>query len=220
MAPKRFPVTQRSYPASGKTFTIDKTGTIYESYMGDLNKTAKFGLRVFRTKPGGKPEELFYTDGNGYLTIINKKLYIGYTDSTWASWYDEIPGYIDPSDTPSSQVVNVNEAAMAVYKDQVVLAQKTANSAQFNANDAITKANQAQTEVDVLEKRVAKLEAIVSGLQAQILNKQQVEDIVWAKIWDVNYLIREGFRNGSSAIREVQDYLVDLATYIKNVVKQ
>lgn len=219
MAPKRFPQTARSYPASGKTFTIDKTGTIYETYMGDLNKTAKFGLRVFRTKPGGKPEELFYTDGGGSLTVINKKLYIGYTDSNWASWYDEIPGYIDPSDTPSSTVVKVDEAAMAVYKDQVALAQKTANSAQYNANDAITRANKAQSEVDVLENRVAKLEAVVSGMQNQILNKQQVEDIVWAKIWDVNYLIREGFRNGSSAIREVQDYLVDLATYIRNIMK-
>lgn len=219
MAPKRFPQTARSYPASGKTFTIDKTGTIYETYMGDLNKTAKFGLRVFRTKPGGKPEELFYTDGGGSLTVINKELFIGYTDSNWASWYDEIPGYIDPSDTPSSKVVSVDEAAMAVYKNQVTLAQKTANSAQYNANDAIARANKAQSEVDVLENRVAKLEAVVSGMQNQILNKQQVEDIVWAKIWDVNYLIREGFRSGSSTIREVQDYLVDLATYIKIVIK-
>jgi hypothetical protein len=219
MAPKRFPQTARSYPASGKTFTIDKTGTIYETYMGDLNKTAKFGLRVFRTKPGGKPEELFYTDGGGSLTVINKELFIGYTDGNWASWYDEIPGYIDPSDTPSSKVVNVDEAAMAVYKNQVTLAQKTANSAQYNANDAITRANKAQSEVDILENRVAKLEAVVSGMQNQILNKQQVEDIVWAKIWDVNYLIREGFRKGSSTIREVQDYLVDLATYIKSVMK-
>jgi len=219
MAPKRFPQTARSYPASGKTFTIDKTGTIYETYMGDLNKTAKFGLRVFRTKPGGKPEEVFYTDGGGSLTVINKELFIGYTDSNWASWYDEIPGYIDPSDTPSSKVVNVDEAAMAVYKNQVTLAQKTANSAQYNANDAIARANKAQSEVDILENRVAKLEAVVSGMQNQILNKQQVEDIVWAKIWDVNYLIREGFRKGSSTIREVQDYLVDLATYIKSVMK-
>ncbi len=219
MAPKRFPQTARSYPASGKTFTIDKTGTIYETYMGDLNKTAKFGLRVFRTKPGGKPEEVFYTDGGGSLTVINKELFIGYTDSNWASWYDEIPGYIDPLDTPSSKVVNVDEAAMAVYKNQVTLAQKTANSAQYNANDAITRANKAQSEVDILENRVAKLEAVVSGMQNQILNKQQVEDIVWAKIWDVNYLIRDGFRKGSSTIREVQDYLVDLATYIKSVMK-
>lgn len=219
MTPKRFPVTARSYPASGKTFAIDKTGTIFESYMGDLDKTAKFGLRVFRTKPGGKPEELFYTDGGGWLVVLNKKLFIGYTDSNWASWYQEIPGYIDPSDTPSSQVVKVDEAAMAVYKDQVALVQKTANSAQYNANDAIARANKAQTEVDILENRVAKLEAVVSGIQKQILNKQQVEDIVWTKIWDVNFMIREGFRNGSSTIREVQDYLVDLATYIKNIVK-
>lgn len=219
MAPKRFPQTARSYPASGKTFTIDKTGTIYETYMGDLNKTAKFGLRVFRTKPGGKPEELFYTDGGGSLTVINKELFIGYTDSNWASWYDEIPGYIDPSDTPSSQVVNVNEAAMAVYKNQVALAQTTANKAQAASVDATTKANQAQAEVDAVEKRVAALEAKVSGLQAQMLNQQQVEDIVWSKIWDVNYLIREGFRNGQSSIQQVQDYIVDLATYIKSVVK-
>jgi hypothetical protein len=219
MTPKRFPQTARSYPASGKTFTIDKTGTIFETYMGDLNKTAKFGLRVFRTKLGGKPEELFYTDGGGSLVVINKKLYIGYTDSNWASWYDEIPGYIDPSDTPSSQVVKVDESAMAVYKDQVALAQKTANNAQYNATTAQASVVSVTNQVNSLDSRVDKLEALVSGLQKQQLTQQQVEDIVWSKIWDVNYLIREGFRQGSSTIREVQDYLVDLATYIKNTVK-
>jgi hypothetical protein len=219
MTPKRFPQTARSYPASGKTFTIDKTGTIFETYMGDLNKTAKFGLRVFRTKPAGKPEELFYTDGGGSLVVINKKLYIGYTDSNWASWYDEIPGYIDPSDTPSSQVVKVDESAMAVYKDQVALAQKTANNAQYNATTAQASVVSVTNQVNSLDSRVDKLEALVSGLQKQQLTQQQVEDIVWSKIWDVNYLIREGFRQGSSTIREVQDYLVDLATYIKNTVK-
>jgi len=52
-----------------------------------------------------------------------------------------------------------------------------------------------------------------------VLSKAQIEDIVWTKIWDVNYLIRLGFIKGSSDIQQVQDYLVDLASYIKRIVK-
>lgn len=216
--PVRFPVTQRSYPASGITFTIDKTGTIYQSYMGDLNQSAPFGLRVFRCKPGSKPEQLFFTTGGGWITVINKKLYIGYTDSNWASWYLQIPGYIDPSDTPSSTVVNVNEAAMAVYKQQVALAQTTANQAQYDSQQAIAQVNNLKTQVANLQAQITKLNSQVASLSAQQLTPQQIQDIVWSKIWDVNYLIRLGFVNGSSPDPQVQAYITDDATFIKNVV--
>jgi hypothetical protein len=218
LAVKRFPVTDPSYPASGITFTIDKTGTIYQSYMGDCSKTAPFGLRVFRCKPGNKPEELFYTNGGGWLVVINKKLYIGYTDSNWQSWYGEIPGYIDPSDTPSSQVVNVNEAAMAVYKQQVDLAQKTANQSIYTANAASSAVGDLKQRVAKLEATVVSLQSQITQLQAQQLTPQQVQDVVWSKIWDVNYLIRLGFVNGSSPDPQVQAYITDDATFVKNVV--
>lgn len=217
MAPKKFPGDFKSYPASAVTFTIDKTGTIYQTNMGDLNKTAQFGLRVLRTKPGKPTEEIFFNGGHGELCVINKKLYIGYTDPNWISWYDEIPGYIDAEDTPSSKVVNVDESAMDVYKKEVLLAQKTANNAQYNASAAQTSITNLTNQVNALNARIDKMEVVIAGLQKQVLSRQQIEDIVWSKIWDVNYLIREGFRNGSSAIREVQDYLVDLASYIRRI---
>ena len=216
--PVRFPVTQRSYPASGITFTIDKTGTIYQSYMGDLNQSAPFGLRIFRCKPRSTPEQLFFTTGGGWLTVVNKKLYIGFTDNNWASWYQEIPGYIDPSDTPSSNVVNVNEAAMDVYKQQVALAQKTANQATYDAQQATAQVNNLKTQVTNQQNQITALSAQVKALSAQQLTPQQIQDIVWSKIWDVNYLIRLGFVNGSSPDSQVQAYITDDATFIKNVV--
>ena len=205
--PVRFPVPYRSYPASGVTFTIDKTGTIYQSSMGDNNKSAPFGLRIWRVKPGGKPEELFFTTGGGWLTVVNKKLYIGFTDSNWASWYQEIDGYIDPSDTPSSTVVNVNEAAMAAYVQQVNLAQQ-----------ATAQVNNLKTQVANQQTQINALTAQVQSLAAQQLTPQQIQDIVWSKIWDVNYLIRLGFINGSSPDPQVQAYITDDATFVKNIV--
>ena len=216
--PVRFPVPYRSYPASGVTFTIDKTGTIYQSSMGDNNKSAPFGLRIWRVKPGGKPEELFFTTGGGWLTVVNKKLYIGFTDSNWASWYQEIDGYIDPSDTPSSTVVNVNEAAMAAYVQQVNLAQKTANQATYDAQQATAQVNNLKTQVANQQTQINALSAQVQSLAAQQLTPQQIQDIVWSKIWDVNYLIRLGFINGSSPDPQVQAYITDDATFVKNVV--
>lgn len=216
--PVRFPVPFRSYPASGVTFTIDKTGTIYQSTMGDNDKSGPFGLRIWRIKPGGKPEQLFYTSGGGWLTVVNKKLYIGFTDNNWASWYQQIDGYIDPSDTPSSTVVNVNEAAMASYVQQVNLAQKTANQATYDAQQATSQVNNLKTQVANQQTQINALTAQVQSLAAQILTQQQIQDIVWSRIWDVNYLIRLGFVNGSSTDPQVQAYITDDATFVRNVV--
>lgn len=207
----------QSYPAGGLSFTIDKTGTLYHIHTGRLVANGPWGIRLYRTIPNGNPELLWFgKDCNGSLTVINKKLYLGFNDN-WKQKYFEVPGYIDPSDEPSSTIVNVNEAAMQTYKLQVANAQSQSNQASASASTAITISNANTNKITSLEQRLMALETKVQTMQSQILSRQQIEDIVWSKIWDVNYLIRLGFVKGSSSIREVQDYLVDLATYIRNI---
>lgn len=65
--------------------------------------------------------------------------------------------------------------------------------------------------------RITKLEQ-QSGGSSGGLTRQEVEDIVWSKIWDVNYLIRMGFIQGSSTISQVQDYLNDLTNFVKKII--
>ena len=150
---------------------------------------------------------------------MNKELWFGFCDAKGAQWRLLIDGYIDPSDTPSSVVVNVDEAQVAGLKQGINTAQSTADRASATANRANQAASEATSDVNTLTAQVNALQAQVNALQGQVLSKAQIEDIVWAKIWDVNYLIRLGFIKGSSDIQQVQDYLVDLASYIKRIVK-
>jgi hypothetical protein len=219
--PVASPVTFKSYPASGLTQFTDKTGTIYQSQQGDNNKTAPWGQRVWRIKPGGKPEELFcIVGGHGDLVIDYKTLIFEYCDANWKQWTWVVPGYISPSDSPSSKVVNVDEAAMAVYKQQVALAQKTANQASYDATQALGTSTDLKKQMAAMQSQIAAMQNQIKTMQSQILSQQQIEDIVWSKIWDVNYMIRMGFLQGSSTIQQVQDYLNDLAVYIKKVVSK
>lgn len=222
--PENLPVYEwfqfKSYPGDNPYFTYDKTGTIYQVTQGDNNKTAPWSVRVWRCKPKEKPVEIFaVVAAHGALVEINGRLIFGYTTKDWIQQAVEIPGFIPFGTTPSGTVVNVDEKAMAAYKAQVALAQTTANQASFNATQALSMSQAQKTTIDNLSKQIASLQSQITTLQSQILSKQSIEDIVWTKIWDVNYLIRQGFRDGQSVIREVQDYLVDLASYIKRVMK-
>jgi hypothetical protein len=74
--------------------------------------------------------------------------------------------------------------------------------------------------VQQVKARTTALEQQVAALQIQVnnlLTPQQVADLVWSKVWDINYQIRMGFLAGKSPIEQVQDYLNDLAVYIKKV---
>ena len=73
-------------------------------------------------------------------------------------------------------------------------------------------------QMAALQTQISAMQNQISSLQSQIFTQQQIEDIVWQKIWDVNYLIRMGFLQGSSTIQQVQDYINDLAVYIKKVM--
>lgn len=219
IVPKRMPVRTPSYPAQGAPYEYDKTGTQYQVQIGNLNKTAPWGLYLFRIKPNGTPEQLFYVaDSNGDLAVINGKLIVRWCDGQWAQWYAEVPGFIPFDDEPSGTVVNVNEAAMAVYKQQVALAQNTANNAMAKADAMQAQVTNLQNQVRTLENTTKSLQAQITAMQTQIIPRSEIEDIVWAKIWDVNYLIRLGFLQGSSPIQQVQDYLNDLTVFIKRIV--
>ena len=122
-----------------------------------------------------------------------------------------MPGFIHWSDTPSSKVINVDEAQVKVLKTEIATTQTIAAQAKTTADTAKNSADATMTRLRALEIKVA-------AMEKEMLNKSQIEDIVWSKIWDVNYLIRMGFIQGTSAIREVQDYLNDLASFIKRVV--
>lgn len=218
--PIRLPINAPSYSAGGANFYIDKTGAIYQTWVGRTTTGGEWGSHVYRTAPGAPSQLLFFQPSiNGYLEVMNKQLWFGYCDARGAQWRLLIDGYIDPSDTPSSAVVNVDEAQVAGLKQSIGTAQATADRASGTATRATQTANDASNDVHNLAVTVATLQAQVNTLQSQMLTKSQVEDIVWAKIWDVNYLIRLGFINGTSPIQQVQDYLVDLATYIKRIVK-
>lgn len=218
--PIRLPISAPSYSAGGANFYIDKTGAIYQTWVGRTVAGGDWGSHVYRTAPGAPSTLLFFQpNSNGYLEVMNSQLWFGFCDQRGAQWRLLIDGYIDPSDTPSSTVINVDEAQVAGLKQGLNTAQATADRAIGAANQAVGVANQADSDVNALTAQVAALQNQVNALQAQALTKAQVEDIVWAKIWDVNYLIRLGFIKGSSDIQQVQDYLVDLASYIKRIVK-
>lgn len=220
MKPVRLPAKTKSYPAQRADFRVDKTGTTYQVQIGNLSGAGPWGLYLLRTPSNGKTEQLFFVpDANGGFQDFNRQLWVSYCDKDWMQWKVQVPGYIDPDDKPSSNIVDINTAELDVYKQQVTLSQSTANKAAADVKNTQNQLNGVASEVVNLKKQVQSLTEQVKKLQDSQLNKQQIEDIVWSKIWDVNYLIRMGFLQGKSTIREVQDYLNDLAVYVKNVVK-
>lgn len=220
-APIQAPFTAKCYGAG--SIIIDKTGTVFQVWTGRLTNPGAWGPHIYRTVKGGNSQLVWFienTTGN-VLTIMNKQLFFSYTLPNGVQWLQQIDGYIDPSDTPSSQVVDVDESALNAVKQSVAVAQSTANNADYKAMSAQTAANNAQKTADTAKNQVAALQAQVNALQAQVnslLTPNQVADLVWTKVWDANYQIRMGFLAGKSPIQEVQDYLNDLRVYIKNVV--
>lgn len=223
--PVKAPFTAPCYGAG--SIITDKTGTIFQVWTGRLTNPGAWGPHIYRTVPGGKPELVWFMENaNGnQLIVMNKQLWFSYTPQNSGQWGQQIDGYIDPSDEPSSKVVNVDESALNAVKQSVATAQSTANnadskatSAQSTAQNAQKSADNAKSQVNALQAQVNALQSQVNALQSQMLNRGQIEDIVWSKIWDVNYLIRQGLIAGSSSIQQVQDYLVDLASYIRRIV--
>jgi hypothetical protein len=155
--------------------------------------------------------------------IMNKQLWFAYTPQNGGQWLQQIDGYIDPSDTPSSKIVDVDETQVATLKQSIATAQAMASAANQQALQSQTTASAANNSAAAALAKVAEQSRQIQALQAQVnalLTPNQVADLVWAKVWDANYQIRMGFLAGKSSIQQVQDYLNDLAVYIRNVVKK
>lgn len=209
----RIPEIAPSYPAGSCKFTVDKTGTLFFFHVGRLIKDGPWGYRLYRVPSGGNPELVWFgQDCNADISIFNNQLWVGYCNNGWKQKTVRIPGYIGWGDSPSGQIVNVDESALASVRASIAASTKIAESASGSANTA-------NKRIDELNARISNLEAKVNNLQANMLSRSTVEDIVWSKIWDINYLIRMGFIEGKSSIQQVQDYLNDLTTFIKRVVK-
>lgn len=216
-APIQAPFNATSYGAG--SMTIDKTGTIFQVWTGRLTNPGAWGSRVYRTVKGGKPELVwFIEDANaGVLTVINKQLFLTYQPPKGCQQLQQIDGYIDFADQPSSTVVNVDESALSSIKQSVTVAQKTADMVDYKAARAQSIAQDAQKAADEAKAQVAALQARIDALQPQGVNVQQVADIVWAKLWDVMYLLRMGMNAGKSDDLNIQGWVNDLTSFIKKV---
>lgn len=222
--PVRMPVKSPSYSGAGCSFVIDKTGTIFQVWTGRTVNPGPWGAHVYRTAPNSPSTLIWFIEGcNGSLVIINKQLFFGYCDAKGAQWYQQILGYIDPEDTPSSKIVDVDETQVATLKQATTTAQSMADRAYGVALQAQTTANAANNTSAATLAKVAEQSKQIQALQLQInslLTPSQVADLVWSKVWDINYQIRMGFLAGKSPIQNVQDYLNDLATYIRKIISK
>jgi hypothetical protein len=216
-APIQAPFTEPCYGAG--SIVIDKTGTIFQVWTGRVSDNGPWGPRVFRTVRGGRPELVWFIEGcNGnQLAIMNKQLYLSYTPPHSGQWLQKIDGYIDPLDTPSSQVVNVDESALNAVRNSIFSVGNIANHAADVANASIDVANASMGNVQQLKARVTALEQQLQLLQTQTTTTQQMTDILWSKLWDVVYLLRMGMNAGKSDDANIQGWVNDLTRFVKKV---
>lgn len=198
-----------TYTATKTDIIDDKTGALFQTSMGANLPGGPFGIHVWRTPKGGKKQEiLFYPGDHGGLAILWGKLYFVHNDAESKKVFlEEIPGFIPKDSTTSSGTINLNESQLAVIRAQIDTISKRAESAYAVANTATAR-------VAELEKRVAALEKAGGG---QNVSEQKIADIVWAKIWDVFYLLRVGMNEGSSKDPNIQGWINDLTSFIRKV---
>jgi len=216
-APISAPFGATSYGAG--SIMIDKTGTIFQVWTGRITNPGAWGPRVYRTVKGGRPELVwFIEDANaGVFTVINKQLFLPYQPSRGGQQLQQIDGYIDSLDQPSSTVVNVDESALNSVKQSVAATQTAANLVDYKATRAQNIAQDAQKIANDAASQVAALQSRIDAMQSQGVNVQQIADIVWAKLWDVVYLLRMGMNAGKSDDANVQGWINDLTSFIKKV---
>ena len=202
-----------NYGGQITNFAPDRTGAVYSLNLCRLTPNGPWGPRVYRIPPKGAPQLIaFVQDASaGHLVVANRKLYFLYSVNG-KCYSDQIEGYIDPDDTPSSNVVNINTSQIQTLQQQI-----TTSNQMINAQNA--KIAQLTTQVNQQAKTLQTVQAQISQIQSQLLTQSQVEDIVWTKTWDILYLIRLGYLQGSSSIQNVQAWLNDLAVYIRSIAK-
>lgn len=211
--PVPLPKNMHAYSAGGSWNYIDRAGVLYQQTVGRINDGTPWGIHIWRT-PAGRPSELLFLvpDANGGLYIANRKLYLAWTDLNGQQWYQEMPGFIYWDDTPSANVVDVNEAQVAVLKAEIDVIRNL-------ANDASIKASRNANDIYGLQKQVNALSDQIKQLQQTILSRQQIEDIVWSKIKDMNYIYRMAFLAWPRATgdADVDSYVNDLVSLMRKV---
>ncbi len=192
--------------AHSPQLVIGKDGAIYTTGMGDMGKKRLWRGRVWRFMPQGPAEMIFEAPGHhAALHVIGDKLFCAWIDVKGKVGYDVIPGYVPLDAELPINVVNVNEAQLSQLKLQLAQAQEAAARAQRASESLMAKVDQLTAKVNELEKRPT-AQSSGSGL-----SRQQIEDIVWSKVWDVLYILRMGMINGSSD-PNVQGFVNDLRT--------
>ena len=207
-----------TYTATPTFVEPDKSGAIYHTSMGSSSAGAPFGIHLWKDAPGKPPQEiLFYPGDHGALKVMGSTLYFIHNRAAQKdSQLEEIPGYIYPGDKVDSTTVNINDKQVAELKQQLGTAQAQANAAYAQSQKAMTLVSTLTNQVNALNARVTKLEQ--SGGGTSPVDKQQIEDIVWQKIMDVMWIIRQAMNSGSSTDPNIQGYLMDLTAFIKKVV--
>lgn len=225
MSKQRPPAVYPNYPSQQWSWIVDKTGAVYQTIYGRLVAGGPWGVWVFRTAPNGKPQQLYFmSDGSGRLVVDHKKLYLLCTDVQWQQWIVPIDGYIDPDDTPSSTIVDVNEAQVAGLKQSIATTQQQAQQASSTANNAQSEVVALKSTVQKLQQQIDAQQKTITALQlqvSQLLTPSQVSDLVWQKIKDINYLYRLGFIQWPTPApdADIRAYITDLVNLIKKVGK-
>ncbi len=192
--------------AHSPQLVIGKDGALYTTGIGDMGKKRLWRGRVWRFMPQGSAEMIFEAPGHHVaLHVVGDKLFCAWIDVKGKVGYDFIPGYVPLDAELPINIVNVNEAQLGQLKLQLSQAQENVGRTQRTSENLAVKVDQLTAKIRELEKRPA-AQSSGSGL-----SRQQIEDIVWSKVWDVLYILRMGMINGSSD-PNVQGFVNDLRT--------
>ena len=217
------PVTYGNYQSYLWSYVTDKTGTVFQTLGGDIGAGTGWGTRVWRCPPGQPPQLVYYIEaGNGALTVdhMNKRLLFLGTTQQRQVFCEVIDGYVYPDDIPQPTIVNINESQLATVRQSIATATGIAEQAKAMAKDAEAMAYDTRDTVKALQGQIDALRNQVVAQQNQInalLTPNQVSDLVWSKIKDVNYLYRLAFLAWPTPApdQDIRSYVADLVALIK-----
>jgi len=223
MKPVQIPLEMGTYGATTPTFTVDKTGAIYTTTVGNLRGNGPWGTRLWKIEVGKKAQQLFFAPGNISLIPVDGKMMVVFTDPSNGRGYNapifyfELPGFIPAESAVSGTTVNINDAQVAEMKLAIQTATTLANRAVAAGDSAATLTSQVNTlanRIDDLENQIRQLEA---QKPAQSLSKQEIADLVWSKIWDMLWILRQDMSKGTASDPNSQGWINDLTAFIKKV---
>ena len=215
-------VPHGTYGAATPTYAVDKSGAIYTTSVSRLNGGGPWGSRVWKIEVGKNPQQVFFAPGNISLVQTQGKLLIIWTDPSRGGYnatinVTEVAGFIPLDATVSGTVVNIDAAQVAELKASIQHVTTLANRAVAQSDPANIFANQVNTlagQLRRLESRVEGLEKIMNQPQKQSLSAAEIADLVWTKIWDVMWIIRQGMIKDSTD-PNVAGWVNDLRDFIK-----